>query len=291
MQDRGCTPEILKELYFNQRMSITQIMKKFNVLDRKVLDRWLTESGIIKREDKSTYTFNKYYFDEINTEEKAYWLGFIFCDGYICKRKRKYGTTYEFKLAISEQDIEHLEKLNSSLESNYPIKIYGKYGNGFDSEFDEARLYISNKYFASNLYENYGIVPDRFSIDKIKDKLDDKLVRHFIRGVFDADGSVSEYYVKVGNNMSYKNVLQFSSYGELLEFIQDYFYNNDLIKQKSKFSKRHEDRDGHCVRLIYSGTVQVPRILNHLYTDSRIHLDRKHAIFKEILIKTNKEKM
>ena len=49
--------------------------------------------------------FNKQYFKSINDSNKAYWLGFIYADGYI---------TYSNELGIELQysDKEHLEKLN-----------------------------------------------------------------------------------------------------------------------------------------------------------------------------------
>ena len=51
-------------------------------------------------------------FDVIDTEEKAYWIGFIWCDGYNSKRYRGKNSTpnYEFKLSLMEDDIGHLEK-------------------------------------------------------------------------------------------------------------------------------------------------------------------------------------
>ena len=57
------------------------------------------------------YYFNKNYFDIIDNSEKAYWLGFIWADGYVCKRKRKGNhIEYDFKLSLSRIDTDHLEK-------------------------------------------------------------------------------------------------------------------------------------------------------------------------------------
>ena len=36
-----------------------------------------------------SYKANFNYFDKIDTPDKAYWLGFIWADGYIAKRERK----------------------------------------------------------------------------------------------------------------------------------------------------------------------------------------------------------
>jgi hypothetical protein len=57
---------------------------------------------------KCTYTYNTNYFDCINSSEKAYWLAFIWGDGYVCKRFRNGFWNYEFKLSLSEIDNSHL---------------------------------------------------------------------------------------------------------------------------------------------------------------------------------------
>ena len=50
---------------------------------RQTLAKYFKGIGIevINKQNKSK--FNEHIFDVIDTEEKAYWLGFIFADGYI----------------------------------------------------------------------------------------------------------------------------------------------------------------------------------------------------------------
>ena len=52
-----------------------------------------------------SYKANFNYFDKIDTPDKAYWLGFIWADGYIAKRERKQPNgcvriEYNLKLAL-----------------------------------------------------------------------------------------------------------------------------------------------------------------------------------------------
>ena len=46
--------------------------------------------------------FNECSFDTIDTEEKAYWLGFMYADGYISSKNNQIG------LSLAVKDIEHL---------------------------------------------------------------------------------------------------------------------------------------------------------------------------------------
>ena len=54
------------------------------------------------------YIFDKNYFDEINSKDKAYWIGFIWCDGYLSYRNRNDCESYDLKLSLSSEDISHL---------------------------------------------------------------------------------------------------------------------------------------------------------------------------------------
>lgn len=60
--------------------------------------------------------FNEHIFDNIDTEEKAYWLGFIFADGYISSLNAKYKNVFELSLSI--KDLNHIKKFNSFMEYN-----------------------------------------------------------------------------------------------------------------------------------------------------------------------------
>ena len=68
---------------------------------------------------KRKYNFNENYFENIDSIEKAYWLGFIAADGYITRRK-----SGQAVLGLTLHEIEPLEKLSLCMESNKPIYRY-----------------------------------------------------------------------------------------------------------------------------------------------------------------------
>ena len=68
--------------------------------------------------------FNKNYFDKIDTTDKAYWIGFIWCDGYLNYRNRNGTESYDFKLSLIEKDINHLNIFKWYLDSNHIIRKY-----------------------------------------------------------------------------------------------------------------------------------------------------------------------
>lgn len=48
--------------------------------------------------------YNRHIFDEINSSEKAYWLGFIIADGYLNEDKNM------LRIKLGSIDKHHLEK-------------------------------------------------------------------------------------------------------------------------------------------------------------------------------------
>nr|DAG90196.1 MAG TPA: endonuclease [Crassvirales sp.] len=61
--------------------------------------------------------FNRDFFSVIDTEEKAYWLGFLYADGFISASGNTVG------LSISLKDIDHLKKYNNALNYTKGLNI------------------------------------------------------------------------------------------------------------------------------------------------------------------------
>lgn len=131
------------------------------------------------------YQFNESYFEKIDSQEKAYWLGFIAADGYITKRKQGQNV---FGLTLHEK--EPLEKLSVNMESNKPIYEYDnrKYKQKFSDKTEYKLLFVSNK-LVSDLEKN-GIIERKTFKLEFPYFLNKDFYSHFIRGYFDGDGSV-----------------------------------------------------------------------------------------------------
>lgn len=222
------------------------------------------------------HELNEKYFDVIDCENKAYWLGFLWADGYISKRTRgKYNRLeYDLKLSVSETDYAHLIKFAQDLSSNYSIHFYKVGNQGFNTSKKEARLFITNKYMVSHLYENLGIIPNRYNPNDLIKNIPEQYHKAFIRGVFDGDGSFSFYL----NKGKYKKMnVAFGGSEELLRFIETHLNDNLLHNNvKHKLSRRHINGDGSWRTLVYAGCSQGMSIINYLYKDSTVYLDRKY---------------
>ncbi len=124
------------------------------------------------------------YFDEINTPDKAYWLGFLYADGHVDKEGGK------VSCSLKREDKPHLELLASIFGE--VIKDTAYYDDRVKKVVLQSLLIIGCKYL-NNRLRSLGFYNDKtFTADgKVLDFISDNLIRHFLRGYFDGDGCVS----------------------------------------------------------------------------------------------------
>jgi len=119
---------------------------------------------------------NKKYFEDIDSKEKAYWLGFLYADGYVTKNN------YALALELADKDEELLVRFCNHIGANdKSIKkiIRGKYIS--------CRVLVSSKEFVSHII-NKGCVNKKSLIVRLPEFNDDKLNLSFLMGYFDGDG-------------------------------------------------------------------------------------------------------
>ncbi len=128
------------------------------------------------------HSLNQNYFQDINTEEKAYWYGFIWADGSVRDK-------YYLRLTIQKGDIEHLKLFRTALKANdYEIKYLKK---------NCVELTVSSQKMINDLAK-INIVR-RKSYKDLKPIIDQKLFLPFLLGLIDGDGHISKYYINITN--------------------------------------------------------------------------------------------
>lgn len=220
------------------------------------------------------YELNENVFDTIDTEEKAYWLGFIIADGSI--QVRKSGQCI-IKLALCSEDYLHLEKWKKFLQTKMPIKNY-IVGNGKNNNKTNCcELTITSKNILQALAK-YGIGPQKSHTVEIPE-IPSHLVRHLLRGIWDGDGSVLYRTPRKKYPNNFIPEVQICGNEKILNKINDIFYT-ELNLKKSKLSKVSS------IFLFRKQTRSAQKVINFLYKDSSIYLDRK---YKKALLGMNWE--
>lgn len=256
---------------YNKKHGSPYIAKELGISTGKVsyfIKKNLTPRS--HREANSRYSFNENFFESIDTEEKAYWLGFLIADGYITKREN----SYKIGVALSSCDIGHLEKLNKSLNSNYPIRTYEATKNSYSNN-NYSRLIYSSKIMFDNLLK-YNFVEHKTNILNLPDvNLLNGFTSDFIRGYFDGNGSIAHTNTELNNSYAFKLV----STKNFLDFVNNYI-KEKLGFSANKYYKRKDYQE--VMSLEFGGNLKTQKILDLLYKNATIYLDRKYQRYLDL---------
>ena len=241
----GLSYNLLSEKYNICTWSIGNVLKKNNIKSR------------IRK-----HICNENYFEKIDSNERAYWLGLLFADGYVRKRRQLNGKHKQggiVGISLKNGDEYLLEKLISDLGSTYKLTKQIK------GEFLSYKLEVNSSKMADDLI-NLGCVPNKSLILR-PPNLENKFIPHFIRGYFDGDGSIGRYYGR----------LKFSLLGtnEIISWILNYFKNQGM-NTTPKISKKKN-----IYVLQVNSKPDIELIENILYNSSNdYYLKRKKEKFK-----------
>ncbi len=208
------------------------------------------------------FPVNETFFEEIDTEQKAYCLGFLFADG--CNSGKR------LEVSLAKQDRDILERISLLLLcGNINIKEYKSKKKGVQ---DRIGLYVVSKRLANSLIK-WGCVPRKTFIVKFPD-IPKCLCHHFIRGYFDGDGSITlNYKRRVNGEPSFSIV----STKEMLDAIGQRFTNLGVYYA---INKRHKNRDNNNFTLRVSGKKQITKVCEYLYENATIFLKRKFETYQ-----------
>jgi len=172
-------PEQLKEAVrlYREGYSLADLKERYNVSQRQ-LQKNLDRAGVEYRDQNRQYTTNEHVFDDLSDERAAYWGGFLYADA--CGIR-----TTVLQVRLAAKDKKHLEKLRDFVTPNHPIYV-AHYDNR-----DFATLAACGVHLAERLVE-LGIVVGRPTIPPAIRNLRSAAARHWIRGLFDGDGSATK---------------------------------------------------------------------------------------------------
>jgi intein-encoded DNA endonuclease-like protein len=254
---KGCDQEII-DLYF-KKWNLYKMAKYMDVhpetITRKIKELNLDTSQIPN--GTKIYNVNHDFFGQIDTEEKAYLFGLWMADGGI----------YKNRINLSMADLDIMEKAKNCLQYTGPLRhTPSKFNNKI---FHQLEIY-SKKLF--NDLNNKGCVPNKSLMLKFPyEYIPENLIRHFLRGMFDGDGSI--YRNKAGYfHISLTGTREicegFSKYSNLEGH---YCHPNKKCEKKNTWSWRLWK-----IKEVYY-------FLDLLYSNSNIYLNRKKELANKIL--------
>lgn len=254
-------------LYCDKKFTLKNIRDLFKdkIKDPQFIKKVLIRNNIeirkytITRASKHNIDIN--YFKTIDTEDKAYWMGYLAADGCIYKNGHK--------VTLISKDIDIIKKFKESIKSEHKITNNITFDKRTNKTYKSHTIQITSTEFANNLI-NSGIKYDK-SNNLIFPNIREDLYRHFIRGLFDGDGSIitTKYNAPIRINLI--------STLEVLNFLQNYLKTKFGIEKKN-ISKVTENKLNVYKMHLYK---DADKFLEWIYNNSRISLDRKYKQFLE----------
>jgi hypothetical protein len=256
LDDRG----IIKNLYENEKYTTKKLSELYNVTQKGIL-YVLHKKGVKVRsfgEEHRKYDVNENFFETIDTQEKAYCLGFFLSDGY----------NYTKKGAIEIQqtiDKDIIFKIRELLFNKRKPEIKLNCSKSY-------RINVCRKKISEDL-EKLGCMQKKTYKVIFPEFLKEKFIPHFIRGYLDGDGCVFISKNKKNIVVSFTGTLAFCS--SIKNIIKDKLNINSYMHTE------HRCNDS-IKKLEFGGRKACVTLLNWIYNDSKIHGNRKFKVYQKI---------
>lgn len=258
--------------YYNSGMSLKQVGEKVGLTPGGVC-KVLRDLGIPRRPQhmkghslgttkNRKHKFDYDFFSSIDTEGKAYWLGFLYADGYV-----NYNGL--ITLGLKQSDKEHLEKFrraisanDTSIKNRKETKSVHLTLNSVKAARDLSRLGCWQKKSLTLSFPSAEQVPQ-------------SLIHHFMRGYFDVDGCICAYD---------KYRITFSVLGtkDFLDCYEEILLKNALGDREPNKRRHSKTWNINTQAITYGGRLQAIKIYNFLYKDATVYLERKKEIFNQL---------
>lgn len=260
--------DTILKMYLEENKTVADIGRFLN-LNQAAVWRYLKSQNIqIRKVQWNQYDIDESYFEIINSHEKAYWLGWLFSDGFMIERLGRVG------LRIHPKDIEILEKFKECLKTDAPIHIYTSNREpNPERRFKGGKQIISQFVFSNNKIcqdlKKTGMT-DRKSLTLNFPNIDKQYYYSFLRGYIDGDGCLCM-------SKSWKNQYKFT-----VSMISSRFFVNFVHKFLTEEGFNVAVHQAHDCKATYvvsiSNKIQCLRFLEKIYENdlNYFRLTRKY---------------
>lgn len=251
--------QLIKD-YTTHLMSAREIGIKYGIATNTVKNI-LKKNNVVMRPKATTVTWNplvnESYFENIDSKDKAYFLGFFIADGNVLKDN-------SVRMQLKESDKYILECFSKQIGLNNPL--------GVDKRDNSFIFHVKSPKMVSDL-EKLNIVPNKTFTVKVP-IINESLYSHLIRGLIDGDGWFTNY-----TNHRGKEVGAVGLCGNkfVVTFVRDY-----LVEKLDVYPAKILDR-GTLYQVLWCAQKDIIKIGNFIYKDSdEFKLIRKYQTFMHL---------
>ena len=257
--------ENIKKMYLEENKSSEEIATFYGVKRYKI-NYILKKNNIQKSfsESRRKYNIDINYFDEIDTPNKAYILGFLYADGY---NNRINNTVV---LSLKREDEEILEKINKELKNEKPIYRYDYINNYDGKERHMSEVIFASKHMCESL-EKLGVIQNKTFTITFPNFLKENLYPHFIRGLFDGDGCASIY----NDEDRERFIVSIMSTKALCDGMKDFLKTQNINFNVNKVRGKKDEN----ALIRSSSNKENKKFMEYIYKDADLYMQRKYEKF------------
>lgn len=206
---------------------------------------------------KRVNNFNDDYFEVIDSEDKAYFLGLLFADGNIYLKRNR------VQICLANEDAYILERFANCI--GYTGKLY------IDRE-KYSKLILPSKKMCNDLI-SLGCTAVKSLSLKFPNNVPDHLMNHFIRGFFDGDGHIS----KDKKTISPYYHINFTTTYDFIIVLKDILLKNGI--HTGNINKRYKNRQV-SAHTVYVKNKSAKNFVEYLYSKATVYLTRKQKVYE-----------
>lgn len=250
--------EEIKQKYENS-IPLSQLQKEYKISYDRVKNI-VKDCKIISSAKRINPNLKENYFEEIDSHEKAYWLGWIISDGSISNQKDKNKFQLELTLKAEDEEILHLLEKDLGVKN----KIY-------TSNKKYKRFSLGCKKIILDL-EKIGISQNKTFTVKVP-KFNKEFNSSFIRGLFDGDGGFT-HYIRTSGQVC--NELSFCGNEFIIKWV-----TKTLFEEIPELTRNSITKEGAIKRIRWSSNKDIVLLKNYLYKNHNKHfLSRKYNLIQ-----------
>lgn len=251
------------DLYINKKYTQKILAEKYSTTTTTIHNILLRNNvKIIKQPTKNIYQ-DEHYFDNIDSEHKAYWLGFIFADGNV------YGN--QLAIEIHEKDIDLLRQFQKDLKLSNKISIRHRHNTSV------CCIRMNSNHLCNTLAQ-YHIIPNKTKYANHLPQVPEYLIPHLLRGLIDGDGWITQdkqkgYHIGFLNNS--KSVCE--EFKRYCNIVTNNLCKGSVIKKDNSYCFQIQSKEA------------TRQLATALYKDNSICLSRKYRLVEPLFDFKNDE--
>lgn len=222
-------------------------------ISRTELYKYIKTYNIIK-----PVRFNENYFSTIDTDDKAYFLGYLMADGCVCKDINR------VDFGIHKKDIAILQVFKKCLRSINNIRQHA----------DVAIMNHTSKKLVSDLI-SHGCTERKSLTLQFPTTVPQEYLWAFIRGYFDGDGCATSHMPSTNKN---RIRINFIGTKDFLTDLQKVFKTNYKLCPTGTYKRNF--------RLEITSKATIEYIVSNMYKNATVKLERKYNICKPYIQET-----